>query len=193
MAKTARSTVVLSSFDVGDLTHCHCSNISTAVEDKKKTRDFVERFQLLIIIIISSCMKTRSQAIFYSALWLILMLFSQLKAGPTWSCARSSSSRREPLRWWRASATEAADPGRRPEGRLPTDPPPVRAVRPLQTQRWSPRRRWAAPPWRPPPWPPLPSRSFISPTTTTTTTDFHFVDLPQFISFNYSFSLQWFL
>lgn len=68
---------------------------------------------------------------------------SQLKAGRTWNCERSSSSQREPLRWWRASATEAADLGRRPEEPLPTDPPPVRAARSLQ--RPPPRPRWAAP------------------------------------------------
>lgn len=145
------------------------------MKKEKKKEGLCVKIKLLIII--SSCMKTRSQAIFFLSIVADLDVVSQLKAGPTWSCARSSSSRREPLRWWRASATEAADPGRRPGGRLPTDPPPVRAVRSLHTQHWSPRRRWAAPPCRPPSWSLVPTRSF-----TTTTTDIRFVDFPQLIS-----------
>lgn len=77
-------------------------------------------------------------------LQLMWYVASQLKAGRTWNCERSSSSQREPLRWWRASATEAADLGRRPGEPLPTDPPPVRAARSLQQP--PPWPRWAAPP-----------------------------------------------
>lgn len=145
---------------------------SSWTEEKKK-----------LLFIISSCMKTHSQAIFPPSV-VDFDVVCQLKAGPTWNCVRSSSSRREPLRWWQASATEAADPGHRPEGRLPTDPPPVRAVWSLQTQRRLPRWRWAALPCRPypDPWSLLPPRYFI---TTTTTTDFHFVDLPRLISLEF--------
>lgn len=143
---------------------------------KKKKRDFVSNLSCWSSS--QAAWKLALRPCFFLPIVADLDVVSQLKAGPTWSCARSSSSRREPLRWWRASATEAADPGRRPGGRLPTDPPPVRAVRSLQTQHWSPRRRWAAPPCRPPSWSLVPTRSF----TTTTTTDIHFVDFPQLIS-----------
>lgn len=68
----------------------------------------------------------------------------QLKAGRTWSCERSSSSQREPLRSWPASATEVGGRDPLPEEPRPTDPRPARAA--WFTQRPAPPRpRWAAP------------------------------------------------
>lgn len=146
----------------------------------KLVQDFLERCDLLkytfnVLIIISSCMRTPRGSVFPPA-WFDSAVVPQLKAGPTWSCVRSSSSQREPLRWWRASATEAADPDRRPGGRLLTGPCPARAARYPQTQRRWPGWRWAAPSLPSLPRSLLPSRSII-------TTDFHFVDLLQLISF----------
>lgn len=81
------------------------------------------------------------------ALWLIWCVFFQLKVGPMWSCGRSSSSQKEPLRWWPVSATEAADLGHLREERHQTDPCPVRAVRSQQTQLRRELPRWEAALW----------------------------------------------
>lgn len=75
---------------------------------------------------------------------------NQPKAGRTWSCERSSSSRREPLRWWPASATEVGGRDPLPEEPPPTDPRPVRAAWFIQPPRPPPPRpRWATPPASP--------------------------------------------
>lgn len=61
-----------------------------------------------------------------------------------WSCERSSSSQREPLKWWQASATEAGGLGLHLEELLPTDPPPVRASPSPSTQQRPAHPRWEA-------------------------------------------------
>lgn len=63
-----------------------------------------------------------------------------------WSCERSSSSQREPLKWWQASATEAGGLGLHLEELLPTDPPPVRASPSPPTQQRPAHPRWEATP-----------------------------------------------
>lgn len=130
----------------------YCSYVQKILWNYVEIWDLKKKIKCLFIVVISiftssSSSSSSAPVKVIISVWFVLCgsfgtFIPQLKAGPTLSCERSSFSQREPLRWWRASATEAEGPGRHLEALRPTDPCPVRAARFRQTRQSSERPRW---------------------------------------------------